>query len=220
MQYKLLYLGRHGEGYHNVAEARYGTLAWDAYWSKLDGDGQTTWDDAQLTATGVAQAHTAHEFWKRGLRAAKMPAPQTYYVSPHRRCIATALGTFSGLELPQGQPFAPVVKELLRECIGEHTCDRRSAKSVIEAEFPTCTFEPGFAETDPFWRADYRETDAEMIARVRSLLDDIFTSDSSTYISFSSHSGAIRAILAAVGHIVFPLATGAVIPVMVKATMV
>jgi hypothetical protein len=28
-QYKLLYMGRHGEGYHNVAEAFYGTPAWD-----------------------------------------------------------------------------------------------------------------------------------------------------------------------------------------------
>lgn len=27
--YKLLYLGRHGEGYHNVAEAFYGTELWD-----------------------------------------------------------------------------------------------------------------------------------------------------------------------------------------------
>lgn len=29
VNYKLLYLGRHGEGYHNVAERQYGTAAWD-----------------------------------------------------------------------------------------------------------------------------------------------------------------------------------------------
>jgi len=28
-QYKVLYFGRHGEGYHNVAEAQYGREAWD-----------------------------------------------------------------------------------------------------------------------------------------------------------------------------------------------
>jgi hypothetical protein len=28
-QYKVLYMGRHGEGYHNVAETFYGTPAWD-----------------------------------------------------------------------------------------------------------------------------------------------------------------------------------------------
>jgi hypothetical protein len=29
IQYKVLYLGRHGEGYHNAAESYYGTPAWD-----------------------------------------------------------------------------------------------------------------------------------------------------------------------------------------------
>jgi hypothetical protein len=29
VQFKVLYLGRHGEGYHNVAEAFYGTPAWN-----------------------------------------------------------------------------------------------------------------------------------------------------------------------------------------------
>jgi len=28
-RYHLLGLGRHGEGWHNVAEAKYGTKAWD-----------------------------------------------------------------------------------------------------------------------------------------------------------------------------------------------
>lgn len=29
VEYKVLYLGRHGQGYHNVAESRYGTKLWD-----------------------------------------------------------------------------------------------------------------------------------------------------------------------------------------------
>lgn len=29
VEYKVLYLGRHGEGFHNVAESWYGTDAWD-----------------------------------------------------------------------------------------------------------------------------------------------------------------------------------------------
>ena len=29
VHYKVLYMGRHGEGHHNVAEAFYGTPAWD-----------------------------------------------------------------------------------------------------------------------------------------------------------------------------------------------
>lgn len=31
--YKILYLGRHGEGFHNVAEAFFGTAAWDVRFS-------------------------------------------------------------------------------------------------------------------------------------------------------------------------------------------
>ena len=27
--YKVLFLGRHGQGWHNVAETKYGTKAWD-----------------------------------------------------------------------------------------------------------------------------------------------------------------------------------------------
>ena len=29
IQYKLLFLGRHGEGYHNAAQTYYGTPAWN-----------------------------------------------------------------------------------------------------------------------------------------------------------------------------------------------
>ncbi|EHL00129.1 putative phosphomutase PMU1 [Glarea lozoyensis 74030] len=33
VDYKVLFMGRHGEGYHNVAESYYGTPAWNCYWS-------------------------------------------------------------------------------------------------------------------------------------------------------------------------------------------
>jgi hypothetical protein len=29
MMFKVLFLGRHGQGWHNVAESKYGTPAWD-----------------------------------------------------------------------------------------------------------------------------------------------------------------------------------------------
>ena len=99
-----------------------------------------------------------------------------------------------------------------------HTCDWRNDKSHTQARFPEATFEPGFAEQDMLWRSDHRETNPEQETRLRKLLDDIFAKDDSTYISLTAHSGAIRAILAVIGHRPFALRTGAVLPVLLKVT--
>ncbi|KAL4895481.1 phosphoglycerate mutase family protein [Aspergillus ambiguus] len=213
--YRVLFLGRHGEGYHNVAEAKYGTAAWDCYWSLLDGDGNTTWVDARLTPTGVSQARTAHTAWKTQL-ANKAPSPQAYYVSPLNRCLATAAVTFSGLDVPSTAPFQPTIKELLRETIGLHTCDKRSSKSAIQAEYQTYRFEDGFAEEDPLYDAQLRESNSARDARLRELLFDVLGHDASTFLSFTAHSGAITSILKVVGHREFALQTGGVIPVLVR----
>ena len=113
-----------------------------------------------------------------------------------------------------------MIKELLREVNGVHTCDRRSTKSYIHSEFPLYTFEPGFAENDELWSPDIRESDPALDARLKKLLDDIFTHDDSTYISFSSHSGGISALLRDLGHRPFRLWTGGVIPVLVKTEII
>lgn len=54
-----------------------------------------------------------------------------------------------------------------------------------------------------------------------TLLDDLFMHDEeSTYISVTSHSGSIQALLHAIGHRPFILPTGGVIPVLVKVVKV
>ena len=70
--------------------------------------------------------------------------------------------------------------QLLREVIGEHTCDKRSSRSEIEQAWPKFELEDGLAEEDPFWRADWRESDAEMDVRLKKLLDSVFESDKAT----------------------------------------
>lgn len=107
--------------------------------------------------------------------------------------------------------------QLLRETMGEHTCDRRSTKSAIAAEFPRYRFEPGFAEEDELWHSKVRESDEHRDRRLRELLDDIFATNENVFLSLTAHSGAITSILAVTGHRKFPLATGAVIPVVLKA---
>ena len=88
-----------------------------------------------------------------------------------------------------------VVAQLLRETIGIHTCDQRSSKTYIEAEFPSAVFEAGFVEDDPFWKPDERESYSALDARIKMLLDDVFTNDGHTFISFTSHSGTTNSIL-------------------------
>ncbi|KAF2030245.1 phosphoglycerate mutase-like protein [Setomelanomma holmii] len=216
---KVLWLGRHGQGWHNVAESKYGTHAWDCYYSTLNGADGITWSDATLTTTGQTQAHDAHILWKAQIPLG-IPLPETYYVSPLTRTIETADGTFADLPLPSDRPYKPLIKELLREALGIHTCDRRSTKTHIEKTFPHVTFEEGFSDPDPLWEADYREPASARRYRLATFLDDIFSSGENVFLSLTSHSGAIASILEVIGHRKFALETGGVIPVFVKAERV
>ncbi|CAK7216756.1 putative phosphoglycerate mutase pmu1 [Sporothrix curviconia] len=228
--YKVLFMGRHGEGDHNVAEAEYGTAAWNCYWAQQDGNGSVAWADAHLTPTGEAQAAKANRFWAGQLVDEKQPAPQRFYVSPLTRCLQTASITFgSGLALPLQFQFRPIVKEYLREDVSTHTCDRRASRTALHAAFPVAMFEDGFAEEDPLWTGTTDETPAANDVRSWALLDDIFSStthddddddNDATWLSFTSHSGEITSLLRVLGHRPFPLSTGQIIPVLVRAETV
>ncbi|KAK2625307.1 hypothetical protein QTJ16_005676 [Diplocarpon rosae] len=218
--YKLFYFGRHGEGYHNVAEAFYGSEAWDCYWSLRDGNETLTWADALLTPTGEAQALRAHAFWESAIRLQKIPTPESYYASPLLRCLATANLTFSGLDLPKESPFVPTIKEGFREVIGVHTCDRRSAKAVIRERYPDWPIEEDFAEDDPLWSPTLRETDQAIDQRTAKVLEDVWAADKHVYISVSAHSGEIASVLRVLNHRPFPLGTGQAIPILIKAEKV
>ncbi|PIG84318.1 phosphoglycerate mutase family protein [Aspergillus arachidicola] len=193
-QFKLLFLGRHGEGVHNVAESKYGTELWDCYWSLQNGDETGTWVDARLTPLGISQAETANQAWRTQIQN-NIPSPQSYYVSPLNRCLATASITFKDLGLPHTEPFRPLIKELLRETLGLHTCDSRSSKTAIAEEYPLYRFEEGFAEEDPLYDPELRESDSARDVRLRELLSDVFAHDESTVVSLTAHSGAITSIL-------------------------
>lgn len=219
VQYRLFWFGRHGEGYHNAAESYYGTPAWNCYYSELNGNATVTWADAHLTPTGVKQAQSVNAFWAKEISEQKIPLPQKYYTSPLDRCLATAQLSFQGLDLPTQYPFIPEVKELFREGISGHTCDRRSSKTYIHSQFPTYTFEKGFVENDPLWEALHGETDVDQNIRSKKVLDQVYAqlTKKTEYVSVTSHSGEIGSLLEVLGHRSFSLSTGAVIPVLVKA---
>ncbi|TKA72369.1 hypothetical protein B0A55_06544 [Friedmanniomyces simplex] len=223
--FKVFYLARHGEGYHNIAEAFYGTEAWDEHWSKLEGNGTITWDDAHLTGLGEQQARDAGRFLEQQFgEEVLMPVPGEWVVSPLTRCLETANLTWGGLELPgedggEGAEFKPAIKEMVREVTGVHTCDRRSTRTIIHATVPEWAIEDGFAEQDELWQADHREKWAEHDVRSRAFLDEVFArEDGSEVMSVTAHSGTIASLLRVTGHRKFPLPTGGMMPIFVKAT--
>ncbi|GKZ18155.1 hypothetical protein AbraIFM66951_000328 [Aspergillus brasiliensis] len=223
--YKVLFLGRHGEGYHNAAEDYYGTPAWNCYWSLLDGNGTTTWRDADLTPTGIHQAEIAHTFWQTQIQTQHIHTPDSYFVSPLTRALRTANITFTGLSYPaHSASFTPLIKEFFRESISIHTCDNRRNASYIHDLFPTWPFESGFAEYDELWNGVTGETNAAQDVRSKVALDSIFDDDNNDntglYVSVTSHSGEISSLLRVLGHRSFSLSTGAVIPVLVRAETV
>ncbi|KAF5025552.1 hypothetical protein F66182_2360 [Fusarium sp. NRRL 66182] len=221
-RYKILVMGRHGQGWHNAAESYYGTPAWNASHppSFHTGNGTAVWEDALLTPAGFSEAYKANAYFRSRFQDHGMPFFESYYASPLARCVVTARETFKGLDLPKSKPFEPVVKEYLREGMTVHTCNRRSNKTYIETLAPKVKFEKGFTEHDELWKGDLSETAEHQLARSKELLDDVFTSDNSVWISFTSHSGQITGILQALNHRPFRLATGQIIPVLVRADVV
>lgn len=228
--YKVLFMGRHGEGYHNVAETAFGTPAWNCYYAQLPGNGTLFWEDAQLTPTGIFQAEIAHNFWKNRIRIEKISVPQSFYTSPLRRCLATANITFGDLsdllsldDSPSSSSssfsvfFQPTIKDPLREKISIHTCDHRNstATSLLQI-YPHFLLEPSFTEFDLLWNGITAESDKAHSIRMANFLDDIFLHDDHTWISLTSHSGTIAKILRVIGHQSFRLATGGVLPVLVR----
>ncbi|CAI7616537.1 unnamed protein product [Penicillium pancosmium] len=222
VEYKVLFLGRHGEGYHNAAETFYGTPAWNCYWAELDGNSTTTWKDASLTENGITQALKAHNLWQKLINEQNIHTPDNYFVSPLTRTLQTANYTFTDLSLPRSAaPFNPLVKELFREGISIHTCDHRSSRSYIHNLFPKWAIEAGFTEDDELWNGVTGETSAAQDVRSTTALNEVFFTSASekseAVVSVTAHSGEISSILRVLGHRTFSLSTGAVIPVLVKA---
>ena len=215
--YRLLLVGRHGEGYHNVAEAKYGTPAWDDKWSKLDCDNKICWGpDANLTKAGRHQAKEVRKLWrhekKRGLIK-----PHKLYSSPLSRAIDTARITFS---LKPGKQL--FVLENLREVTGVHTCDERSSKHDLARRFPFLHFPKNFAEKDRLWKPDVRETDVDVQNRAHIALQNIMHHEcddrhDNPVLSITSHSGLIKNMLISLDLPPISIPTGGVVPLVIVA---
>ncbi|OBZ68663.1 Phosphomutase-like protein 3 [Grifola frondosa] len=216
--YKVFYLSRHGQGYHNV-----GKEAWDDYWSKLNGDLEISWGpDPHLTPLGISQADAARSAWMLEVPH-RMPVPERHYVSPLHRALHTWDKTFCDHEILAEAKLSAMILEDLREEHGIHTCDIRSPRSVIEGHFPPprYAFEPDFSEHDLVWKPDERETKEHVKERARAVLDRIFHNDGEIYISITAHGGGTFALHEYLLDLAFsPLRLIGILPLVVKGSIV
>lgn len=218
-RYKVLYLARHGEGIHNVAERQIGKEAWDTTWSRLDGDGKgLIWRDAELTEKGRQDALNANAFWRTSTAEDKVVFPQSIYSSPLRRCLMTAEMTFRDIARSQDKRYRPVIKEFLRERLHDQTCNARSSKTWIKEHFPAFEMDKTFTEEDELWTTNPIETNGEHDRRTKALLEDIFENDDAEFIALSMHALSTRSMFRVTGYHEVAIAAGATFPLFVKGT--
>jgi len=219
--YKLIFLTRHGQGFHNLAEEKYGSPAWNNYWAPLNSDGEIQWGpDPELTQLGISQATCAHDAWKEEL-AFRIPLPDKMYCSPLTRAIRTHEIIFRGI-VPESEKSArkTVVTELCREHNGVHTCDKRRSRSYIKEAFPWVEIEEALTEEDQLWSASQRELPAEIQQRAKKILDTIFETDvDHAIIAITAHGGFVRAFMMVLNQVTSDIPTGGVLPVLVKSSV-
>ncbi|GAA5850732.1 hypothetical protein JCM3766R1_000188 [Sporobolomyces carnicolor] len=214
--YKVFFVARHGQGWHNVAESKYGSDAWNNHWSMKYGDGNLTWGpDPELTPLGRSQARRMNAAWKKEIQAG-VPLPAKLYSSPLSRAALTLDLTWKDLLIDNGD-VTPLFVEHLREVIGVHTCDQRSRKSNLKQQFPSFDFDIPFSEHDQLWDPDFQESPKQQALRIQQLLNRIFATDPSQYISITAHGGVIASFLRVVDHPKVSVSPGGMIPVVVKA---
>ncbi|KAA1468583.1 hypothetical protein DENSPDRAFT_833940 [Dentipellis sp. KUC8613] len=171
--------------------------------------------DADLTLLGQNQARELGAAWQMELSRG-MPLPQRFYCSPMTRALHTCKLTFERI-LPDDH-VGPVVLENLREWYGKNPCDKRSARSVITARFPSVEFDGDFTEEDTLWTHE-RESRAHVNERVGTVLDKVFSaSKDDVYISITAHGGFFRALTDIIGRGEYALPPGGILPVVVKSS--
>jgi broad specificity phosphatase PhoE len=231
--YKVIFLTRHGFGYHNACMSRVGEEAWNVsvrccsdghwlmydqrHWSHLDDDGEHSLRDAHLHPEGIKQAEELGRVWAAAVADDLVPCPATVYTSPLARALETTRLVFAPTFKLQERELRPVVKEALRERLTDHTCDQRSRRKWIVETYPNYVIEQGFSEEDELWAADKYETDAEHVSRKQAALEDIFEGDKHLFIAITCHDMAIGAILAVLGLARFKVREGSTIAMLVKA---
>uniref|UniRef100_A0A7S3R9Z3 Phosphoglycerate mutase-like protein n=1 Tax=Dunaliella tertiolecta TaxID=3047 RepID=A0A7S3R9Z3_DUNTE len=225
---KLLLLIRHGQALSNALQEKLGPDAWTETESKCNytdtnGDVYNLFD-AELTNMGVEQAQYLNSILDGGgwFKTMSGGAKARAIVSPLSRCLNTALLVTKGLGIKE---FS--IEEIVRETLGEDTCDARRSVSDPNPElFGPCFFKEGLktrfpmfdfpiinsqresegeglgglgmvSDEDVLWTPT-REKQKKQVKRASTFLADLFESVPENIVPVITHSGFIRSLLLAV----------------------
>lgn len=162
-----IYIIRHGVAVHNIPDART-----KAYPDLFD----PRYTDPPLVPWGSQQASEAAGKIQHDLSTINANGVDLVISSPLRRCLQTASLAFPPENSSnRAEPSDPslrrpriAVNELAREAYGMHYPDQRGKRSNISAEFPWVQLPLDFAEEDPYWRPDKRESMHDVKVRAAS----------------------------------------------------
>lgn len=183
---KVVYLVRHGEGAHNVAQREWKDAGKAGEPYTLANDPDLKFQDAQLTSVGCGQARALRT------RVAALPEKPFVVVSPMRRATQTAL-----LALPEPKDYKIAAHESCHETGGMHTCDRRIDIAGLRFAFPGVDYDHILADRDPLWSATAREAPLSVAARAVALCDWLRERPEKRVAVFA-HSGFLLALCNAV----------------------
>ncbi|KAF4135869.1 Histidine phosphatase superfamily (branch 1) [Phytophthora infestans] len=208
-QVKVVYLVRHAEGIHNATANEVGPELWESELAF-----QEKYLDADLTPFGINDAQSKGPGSVKAELEKGMPPIERVIVSPLSRAIQTAKNFFAKDQVPD-TPFVCI--ESCREILGCHTCDKRRSVSELKLKFPDVDFSAIKDDNDMLWTATHRETDAEMQARAKEFLLELFREIPEQNVAVVTHSGFMESICAVVLNIRIHPANCEVIPLVLEA---
>ncbi|KAL9263172.1 Phosphoglycerate mutase-like protein [Drosera capensis] len=209
---KTIHLVRHAQGVHNIE----GDKNYKAYM-------KPEYFDAPLTPLGWQQVENLR---KHVHDSGLFKSIELVVTSPLLRTMQTAVGVFGGEGYTDGMTVLPlmvanagfsersaissfncppvVAVELCREHLGVHPCDQRRSMSEYQYLFPAIDFSQIESDEDILWKANVRETKAEVAARGLEFMNWLCTREERE-IAVVTHSGFLFHTLSQFGNDSNPL---------------
>jgi broad specificity phosphatase PhoE len=200
---KIVYVTRHGNSDHNNKSREYGKPLYYQFYAKDPQD-----IDPKLSDNGIEQAKEVGGMIKYMARNHGLPLPMSFYSSPLRRCVQTAIYATKGMFGPTWND-AIHVRDGLREWIGwdhHHSSDKTSRKSEIvkfARDIGGTVEHDRKSEDDPLVQDNEfikKEAYADVRRRIEETLNEIYDNDDAKTIHLFLHNRCFRSFLRVIGH--------------------